>query len=136
MLEALACGTPVVLPHCGVFDELWIGRIPDAWIYDEGNNAGLLASLTHAGSAASKPYLKKHPVNASWKDATKELLAQYEELIEANLPARQTLSTIIRTLDSLLRATIMTAICVYVMKAYTGRMLKIVYALADDLLDM
>ena len=23
MLEALACGTPVVLPHCGVFDELW-----------------------------------------------------------------------------------------------------------------
>ena len=25
----MACGTPVVLPHCGVFDELWIGRIPD-----------------------------------------------------------------------------------------------------------
>lgn len=23
VLEALACGTPVVLPHCGVFDELW-----------------------------------------------------------------------------------------------------------------
>uniref|UniRef100_A0A7S2J715 Uncharacterized protein n=1 Tax=Haptolina brevifila TaxID=156173 RepID=A0A7S2J715_9EUKA len=23
VLEALACGTPAVLPHCGVFDELW-----------------------------------------------------------------------------------------------------------------
>ena len=36
VLEALACGTPAVLPHCGVFDELWIGRIPNEWIYDEG----------------------------------------------------------------------------------------------------
>ena len=27
VLEALACGTPAVLPHCGVFDELWIGRM-------------------------------------------------------------------------------------------------------------
>ena len=34
VLEALACGTPVVLPHCGVFDELWDehdGRA--AWFY-------------------------------------------------------------------------------------------------------
>ena len=27
VLEALACGTPAVLPHCAVFDELWEGKV-------------------------------------------------------------------------------------------------------------
>ena len=62
VLESLACGTPVVLPHCGVFDELWMTRIPNEWIYDEGTKGSLLASLRHAGARTSKAYLVKNPV--------------------------------------------------------------------------
>ena len=62
VLESLACGTPAVLPHCGVFDELWMTRIPNEWIYDEGTKGSLLASLRHAGARTSKAYLVKNPV--------------------------------------------------------------------------
>ena len=47
VLEALACGTPAVLPHCGVFDELWIGRIPNEWIYDEGTEVCVMLHAPH-----------------------------------------------------------------------------------------
>ena len=89
VLEALACGTPVTLPHCGVFDELWVERIPKEWIYDEATPGGLLASLRIAGAREAKVYLTKNPIKASWQDATHELLQQYEAAIEANLPKRQ-----------------------------------------------
>merc|ERR1719503_376300 len=55
VLEALACGTPVVLPHCGVFDELWDehdGRA--AWFYyPSTSSSGAAAQGKGAGSAAS-----------------------------------------------------------------------------------
>ena len=104
VLEALACGTPAVLPHCGVFDELWIGKVPDAWIYNEGVEGSILSSLRAAASPAAREYLAEHPVKASWEDATKELLGQYRELITANLPNRQVRASWLGKLDSLLRA--------------------------------
>ena len=58
-------------------------------MYDEGAKGGLLSSLRHATARTSKQYLRDHPIKASWKDATYELLEQYEEVINANLPKRQ-----------------------------------------------
>ena len=55
-------------------------------MYDEGTKGALLASLRQAGARTSKAYLRQHPIKASWQDATQELLQQYEEVIEANLP--------------------------------------------------
>jgi len=136
VLEALACGTPAVLPHCGVFDELWIGKIPDAWIYDDGKKGALLASLRAGSAKASKERLTKHPIKASWKDATTELLEQYEETIEANLPKRQALAGVIGNLDSLLRAIIVTVAAYCIIKSYMGRLVKIVLGLADDIFDL
>jgi len=138
VLEALSCGTPAVLPHCGVFDELWIGRIPDEWIYDEAAKGGLLASLRHAGAKASKAQLVEHPIKGSWQDATVELLQQYEATIEANLPARQTLASVIGNVDSLMRAALVTVVAWCLMRAYMGGMLKLfikVLTGIDDLLD-
>jgi len=133
VVESLTCGTPVVLPHCGVFDELWVGRIPAEWMYDEGTSGALLSSLRHAGAKTSKAYLVENPIKASWQDATKELLAQYEEMIEKNMPTRSLQSKIISNLDSLARASLVVFIAYWLMRAYMGKVLKIAYGLADDL---
>jgi hypothetical protein len=209
VVESLTCGTPVVLPHCGVFDELWVGRMyaiarcgrsacharhahhaytpraprvrtrhatrdthhaprvahvtrhtphatrtalhatrttrvsgtaawcvvrrPAEWMYDEGTSGALLSSLRHAGAKTSKAYLVENPIKASWQDATKELLAQYEEMIEKNMPTRSLQSKIISNLDSLARASLVVFIAYWLMRAYMGKVLKIAYGLADDL---
>lgn len=142
VLEALACGTPVVLPHCGVFDELWseTGKIPQAWIYTEGADVdvvatSLLRSLRAATLPAAKQFLKEHPVKASWKDATDELLEQYEEAIEANRPHRQKLSTIVSGIDTLVRTLLVMAFFWWCLKSYTNKAMDIVGKLTEDLLN-
>ena len=133
VLEALACGTPAVLPHCSVFDELWEARLPAEWMYNHGEAAGLLSSLAAAVTPGSKQRLREEPVKAnlggsrrisadlggfggilgnlgesmvtqaSWRDATTELIAQYEKAIEANLPHRMELATIGAVVTNLMR---------------------------------
>jgi len=132
-LEALSCGTPAAMPHCDVFDELWTDRVPPEWIYDETSKGALVASIRHAGSTDAKPWLAAHPVKASWQDATHELLAQYEEAIEANLPARQALASYISILDQLMRAALLTFGTWWLMRAYTGKILKMVLYIIEDL---
>ena len=131
MLEALACGTPAVLPHCGVFDELWIGRVPDAWIYDEGKPSSLLAALQAAGSSAAKAQLKANPIKASWQDATAELLQQYEEAIEANLPRRHALASLTSIVDQLVRAALVAFLSWWLLRAYTTKFLSIIMQIVD-----
>jgi len=121
------------MPHCDVFDELWTERVPSEWIYDETVKGALVASIRHAGSREDKPWLAAHPVKASWQDATHELLAQYEEAIEANLPARQALASYISILDQLMRAALLTFGTWWLMRAYTGKILKMVLYIIDDL---
>ena len=75
----------------GVFDELWVGRIPDAWIYSDGDAESLLSAMRAAGNAAARAHLKAHPIKASWADATDELLSQYQTIIKSNLPNREVL---------------------------------------------
>lgn len=87
----------------------------------------------HAGSTDAKPWLAAHPVKASWQDATHELLAQYEEAIEANLPARQALASYISILDQLMRAALLTFGTWWLMRAYTGKILKMVLYIIEDL---
>ena len=137
VLEALACGTPAVLPHCGVFDELWASatatwRVPDRWIYDEGNVEGLLHAMRDAASPAAKARLQREPVKASWRDATNELVRQYKEIINSNLPNRQVRATIMGALDSLLRAILGTLCAYWVVRSYTKRSFKIGVYLLDN----
>ena len=134
VLEALACGTPVVLPHCGVFDELWIGRIPDAWIYDEGEDSvnSLQRSLRVAGARDARRYLVEHPIKASWEDATTELLEQYEDAIEANLDRRGALAGLTSALDSLVRVFLLTFGAWWLMRAYTNKVFAMVLSLISD----
>ena len=137
VLEALACGTPAVLPHCGVFDELWASatatwRVPDRWIYDEGNVEGLLHAMRDAASPAAKARLQGEPVKASWRDATNELVRQYKEIINSNLPNRQVRATIMGALDSLLRAILGTLCAYWVVRSYTKRSFKIGVYLLDN----
>ena len=104
MLEALACGTPAVLPRCAVFDELWAEKLPGDWRYEahgeEPKRAVAIAeALACASCEKARVRMASNPVKASWADATNELLSQYEAAIEGNLPYRQELATITKIVD-------------------------------------
>lgn len=109
VLEALACGTPAVMPTCTVFNELWTDTVPKEWIYthksvDPTTSVdSLLAAIASAGMPAAKEQLRANPVKASWADATKDLLTQYEECINANLPYRQELASYTSVFNQLAR---------------------------------
>jgi len=135
VLESLACGTPAVLPHCGVFDELWIGRVPDKWIYDEQSTDSMIAALKDAAAPTGKAYLASNPIKASWRDATDELVRQYKETISNNLAHRQTRATILGAFDSLMRALMGLVLAYWVVKAYTKRSFKIGLWFVDNVLD-
>ena len=89
VLEALACGTPAVMPRCAVFDELWGKRVPASWRYKHGSPSALLEAIVAAGAVEAKRRMAKEPIKAAWSDATDELLDQYNTAIEANLHYRQ-----------------------------------------------
>ena len=104
MLEALACGTPAVLPRCAVFDELWAEKLPADWRYEahseEPKRAVAIAeALACASCEKARVRMASNPVKASWADATNELLSQYEAAIEGNLPYRQELATITKIVN-------------------------------------
>eukprot|EP00468_Gymnochlora_sp_CCMP2014_P004346 CAMPEP_0167753634 /NCGR_PEP_ID=MMETSP0110_2-20121227/7824_1 /TAXON_ID=629695 /ORGANISM="Gymnochlora sp., Strain CCMP2014" /LENGTH=445 /DNA_ID=CAMNT_0007639425 /DNA_START=117 /DNA_END=1454 /DNA_ORIENTATION=- len=88
VLEALACGTPVAMPHCSVFDELWNETLPKDWMFTVGKNE-LPRALKAVSDPKAKQYLAKNPVKASWTDATDELLKQYEDMIQMNEPVKR-----------------------------------------------
>jgi hypothetical protein len=119
VLEALACGTPVVLPHCGVFDELWAGRIPDEWRYPPAEQRALISSLKAASAKACKERLQREPIKASWADAADGLLGQYQEAIQANLPYRQELASYTRAFNQLARAALLCLFMWWLLKEYT-----------------
>ena len=118
VLEALACGTPAVLPHCGVFDELWIGRVPDAWIYDEGKPSSLLAALQAAGSSAAKAQLKANPIKASWQDATAGFSSSTRRR-SSQPPRRHALASLTSIVDQLVRAALVAFLSWWLLRAYT-----------------
>jgi len=89
VLEALACGTPVVMPHCIVFDELWLGKLPKTWFFDATTEGSLDKALVAAADKKSKDFLEQNPVKASWADATDRLLEQYENMIQLNAPVKK-----------------------------------------------
>lgn len=104
VVEALASGTPVVMPHCEVFDELWKATLPPAWMYDPAPavasasdtdpasasaSARLLAAMQAASAPSASAWLEANPVKVSWQAATAELLLQYEEAILVNMPWRR-----------------------------------------------
>jgi len=156
VLEALACGTPVVLPHCGVFDELWAehdGRA--AWFYypstsssgaaAQGKGVGsppskhrgaevgsaasggdnqrtqrtLIEALRCASTRACKAELQARPIKASWADAADDLLAQYQQAIQANLPYRQELASFTHAFNQLARAALICLFMWWLLKEYT-----------------
>ena len=95
----------------------------------------LAAQVATSRHPAAKQFLKEHPVKASWKDATDELLEQYEEAIEANRPHRQKLSTIVSGIDTLVRTLLVMAFFWWCLKSYTNKAMDIVGKLTEDLLN-
>jgi len=91
VVEALASGTPAVMPHCEVFDELHKERLPPSWFYDPAHlqSVALLVALRAASTPEAAAWLVENPIKLSWETSTEELLAQYEKAIEYNLPYRR-----------------------------------------------
>jgi len=131
-LEALACGTPTVLPHCAVFDELWVDKVPTGWMYDTQVKGALTEALRCAGCDAATKHLQENPIKASWHDATTELLSQYEDAIDENLPHRQELASYTRIFNQFGRAALVTGLTYWMLRAYTTKILTIVTLLLDE----
>uniref|UniRef100_A0A7S3EWS6 Glycosyl transferase family 1 domain-containing protein n=1 Tax=Haptolina ericina TaxID=156174 RepID=A0A7S3EWS6_9EUKA len=135
-LEALACGTPAVLPHCPVFDELWSDKIPPQWMYDTQADGALVEALRCAGRESSAKHMQEHPIKASWADATNELLSQYEYAINNNLQNRQELASYTRIFNQFVKAAIVTVITYWTLRAYTNKILSILTLLLDELIQV
>lgn len=133
VLEALACGTPVALPHCDVFDELWAHRVPPSWFYEHGDVDGLIRAMVAAGSLPAKEKLRKAPIKASWADATVELVAQYEQMVKDNLPYRRELATYTTAFNHFVRAMLVAAALWLLMRAEARLINRGLVALLSDI---
>merc|ERR1712048_1202762 len=84
VIESLASGCPMVMPHCDVFDELY-GDVLGNWMYQKGDVAGLARALEEASADEAREHLaglrsaRRFNPNLywSWKDAAVEQLEQY-----------------------------------------------------------
>eukprot|EP00928_Gymnodinium_smaydae_P097368 TRINITY_DN880_c0_g8_i1.p1 TRINITY_DN880_c0_g8~~TRINITY_DN880_c0_g8_i1.p1 ORF type:complete len:847 (+),score=221.35 TRINITY_DN880_c0_g8_i1:189-2729(+) len=84
VIESLACGCPMVMPHCEVFDELY-GDVLGDWMYTKGDVTSLVAALRRGSTAQAREHLaalrrdKAFNPNLfwSWADAADEQVVQY-----------------------------------------------------------
>jgi glycosyltransferase involved in cell wall biosynthesis len=129
VLEALACGLPVVLPHCAVFDELWEAKLPSEWWWDANDVPGLLRAIEAASSPTAKRWLTQNPVKASWSDATAELAQQYETMIRDNESWKGKRDWCTHTLEVWLRVLLLAAFLYYICLFYVKPLRYIVVAL-------
>merc|ERR1712048_1420564 len=123
-LEAQMCGCPAVMPDCEVFDEIWSHRVPQEWRYTidqkDGKDLVNMQELARAISAAQRgrEYLAKHPVQQTWKDASEELLGQYEECIKFMASARGALREFVHFMDHCIRVAICAAFFGLILSRY------------------
>lgn len=130
-LEAQMCGCPAVIPYCDVFDEIWGGGkkesmapvypVPKEWRYSIVNNAcdvKQLASAISAAQGSGRDTLAKKPVRVTWRDATEDLMSQYEECIQMNAKRRQNIRELINFLDHLCRLAAGCAIAYWMLSRY------------------
>jgi 1,2-diacylglycerol 3-alpha-glucosyltransferase len=118
VLEALACGLPVALPHCAVFDELWEAKLPADWWFDAADGPGLLRAIDAASSPTAARWLRENPVKASWSDATAELAEQYRVMIKENDFWKGKRDWWTHHLEVWLRAVVLAAVLYYVCLFY------------------
>lgn len=116
-LEAMMCGCPGVMPYCAVFDEIWNDKTPKSWRYHI-ESLPELASAIASAQESGRQFLKEKPVRMTWRDATEDLLQQYEECIQLNAKNRETLRDIVQILDHCLRVAICTVVATWVLKRY------------------
>lgn len=89
VIESLACGCPMVMPHCDVFDELY-GDVLGCWMYRKGDVADLARALKAGSQGSAKEYLatlrRDRSFNPnlfwSWNEAAKEQVAQYHRCMD------------------------------------------------------
>lgn len=92
VLESLACGCPVVMPRCDVFNELFSGFC-NSWMYDPGPNQlqSMLAALRNAETPVARQNLATsrtgrlkasagYDIQWDWDGATQFQVQQYAEL--------------------------------------------------------
>mmetsp|Transcript_59617 Transcript_59617/g.129072 ORF Transcript_59617/g.129072 Transcript_59617/m.129072 type:complete len:832 (-) Transcript_59617:405-2900(-) len=84
IIESLACGCPMVMPHCPVFDELYGDTLAD-WMYKKGDVESLAKALAGAATNDAHEHLiamrRNNSFNPnlfwSWDEAVVEQVAQY-----------------------------------------------------------
>lgn len=116
-LEAMMCGCPAVMPFCSVFDEIWESRTPKSWHYNIESVAELAASISSAHKDGRK-FLNEHPVQQTWRQASEELLQQYEECIKMNAKRREVLREVVTIVDHCLRVALCTVGASWVLRRY------------------
>jgi len=116
-LEAMMCGCPSVMPWNDVFNEIWNERTPKDWRYNI-DSLPELASAISAAQTGGRQFLKEKPIRQTWRDATNDLLKQYEECIAMKAKERATLRGLVTFMDHCLRVAICTAGAAWVLSRY------------------
>lgn len=105
VIEALASGCPMVMPHCSVFDELY-GNVLGDWMYHKNDVESLALALRTGSQMSAREKLAHLRRNKmfnknlfwSWTEAMEEQMDQYQRA-QAMVQAKQfRLGFIMRTL--------------------------------------
>lgn len=103
VLESLACGCPMVMPHCDVFDELY-GDVLSEWMYRKGDVVSLTEALCRGARRESRDYVaalrREKGFNPnlfwSWTAAAVEQIAQYRRCYNQLHTKRRCMSVMMR----------------------------------------
>jgi len=116
-LEAMMCGCPCVMPWNDVFNEIWNDKTPKTWRYNIESLPELAAAISDA-QESGRQFLKEKPVNMTWRDATTELLEQYEECIVLKAKEREKWGEIVTFMDHLIRVAVLALLATWMLSRY------------------
>jgi len=119
VIESLASGCPMVMPHCAVFDELYAETLGD-WMYTKGD----VESLTRALRAASRPAAREELDRLrredgfsrrlfwSWAEAAEEQVVQYRQAQEMVQARKLRFGSILRTVLMVISLLTLLTVCI------------------------
>jgi len=119
VIESMASGCPMVMPHCEVFDELYQESVSE-WMYTKDDMLSLASTIR----AASRPSAREHLAALrqggrlnralfwSWGEAAEEQAEQYRQA-QAMVQARRALfGSVLRTLLMVISLLALMTVCV------------------------
>jgi len=122
VIESLASGCPMVMPHCDVFDELY-GKSVGEWMYTKDDVHSLASTIRTASQLSARERLATlrrgdrlgKTLFWSWREAAEEQVVQYHQAKAMVQARRVRFGSILRTVLMVLSLLAMMTVCVVIM---------------------